>query len=190
MERTASLRVGTRNASSSFHRPAPPLRVHTLADLIKQDRFASPAQEAMLNVLVTYPWVMAELAATMGRFGLTPAQYNVLRILRGAHPRAVPCSYIGERLLDRTPDVTRLLDRLQKAGLVQRRRAEADRRVVEVSLTEAGLARLAEMEEPVTALTHRIMGGLSTEEQVRLSALLEKLRAALVASPTEPVPEP
>jgi len=161
--------------------------VPTLAALIKQDRFASPAQEAMLNVLVTYPWMMGALAGVMAGHGLTPAQYNVLRILRGAHPDPVPCSYIGERLLDRTPDVTRLLDRLQKAALIERRRAEHDRRVVEVSLTETGAARLAELERPVAELTERIMGALSAEELDRLSALLEKLRAAL-PEPEAPSP--
>jgi len=151
--------------------------VPTLAELIKQDRFTSPAQEAMLNVLVTYPWIMGELAAAMGAHDLTPAQYNVLRILRGAHPARVPCSYIGERLLDRTPDVTRLLDRLQRAGLVERQRAEHDRRVVEVAITEAGLDRLSEMNAPVAEAVGALMGGLSAEEQAQLSALLEKLRA-------------
>jgi DNA-binding MarR family transcriptional regulator len=151
--------------------------VATLAELIKQDRFASPAQEAMLNVLVTYPWIMGELATAMATQGLTPAQYNVLRILRGAHPERVPCSYIGERLLDRTPDVTRLLDRLQRAGLIDRRRAEHDRRVVEVAISDAGITRLAELEQPVGDMVRRLMAGLSEAEQHQLSQLLEKLRS-------------
>lgn len=149
----------------------------TLADLIKQDRFASPAQEAMLNVLVTYPWLMGELAAAMEPFGLTPAQYNVLRILRGCHPERATCSTIGERLLDRTPDVTRLLDRLERAGLVHRRRAAYDRRVVEVAVTDDGLARLREMDGPMQRTIERITGGLSPEEHATLSRLLDKLRA-------------
>lgn len=148
----------------------------TLSDLIKQDRFASPAQEAMLNVLVTYPWLMGELAAAMEPFELTPAQYNVLRILRGTHPERATCSYIGERLLDRTPDVTRLLDRLERAGLVHRRRAEHDRRVVEVAITEDGLARLDAMEGPMERATARLTGGLTPDEHATLSRLLDKLR--------------
>jgi DNA-binding MarR family transcriptional regulator len=151
--------------------------VATLAELIKQDRFASPAQEAMLNVLVTYPWIMGELATAMATQGLTPAQYNVLRILRGAHPERVPCSYIGERLLDRTPDVTRLLDRLQRAGLIDRRRAEHDRRVVEVAISDAGITRLAELEQPVGDMVRRLMAGLSEAEQHQLAQLREKLRS-------------
>jgi DNA-binding MarR family transcriptional regulator len=154
-------------------------RVATLSELIKQDRFASPAQEAMLNVLVTYPWIIGELADAMDEHGITPAQYNVLRILRGANPERVPCSYIGERLLDRTPDVTRLLDRLERAGLVERRRAEHDRRVVEVAITELGLERLEMLDDPVRKTISALMGGLSPEEQRQLSTLLEKLRAGV-----------
>jgi DNA-binding MarR family transcriptional regulator len=168
--------VGTNTATGSSTLSPTPKPVSTLAELIKQDRFASPAQEAMLNVLVTYPWIMGELAAAMGAHDLTPAQYNVLRILRGAHPERVPCSYIGERLLDRTPDVTRLLDRLQRAGLIERQRAEHDRRVVEVAITDVGLERLRELQRPVEEAVHSVMGGLSEEEQRQLSALLERLR--------------
>ena len=152
----------------------------TLSDLIKQDRFASPAQEAMLNVLVTYPWLMGELAAAMEPFGLTPAQYNVLRILRGRHPERATCSYIGERLLDRTPDVTRLLDRLERAGFVHRRRADYDRRVVEVSLTDEGLARLKAMDGPMQQAIDRLTGGLTPDEHATLSRLLDKLRTGAV----------
>ncbi|MDX1530564.1 MAG: MarR family transcriptional regulator [Rhodothermales bacterium] len=157
----------------------------TLAELIKQDHFASPAQESMLNVLVTYPWLLGELTAAMAPHDVTPAQYNVLRILRGRHPEPVTCSYIGERLLDRTPDVTRLLNRLEKAGLITRKRADYDRRVVEVAVTEVGLERLEELEGPVEAATRRLTSGLSDAEHRQLSALLEKLRCnAETAAPS------
>lgn len=148
----------------------------TLADLIKQDRFESPAHEAILNVMVTYPWIMGELSAAMDAHDLTPAQYNVLRILRGCHPERATCSYIGERLLDRTPDVTRLLNRLQRAGLIERRRATHDRRVVEVWITEEGQRRLRAADQPVGEAMERITAGLTVEEHRTLSNLLEKLR--------------
>jgi DNA-binding MarR family transcriptional regulator len=150
--------------------------VPSLRELIKQDRFASPAQEAMLNVLVTYSWLMGELGRVMASFDLTPAQYNVLRILRGADSERVACSYIGQRLLDRTPDVTRLLDRLEKVGLIDRRRGEHDRRVVEVGITPQGLARLEALDRPVGEVVEAVMGGLGEAEQRQLSALLEKMR--------------
>jgi DNA-binding MarR family transcriptional regulator len=158
--------------------------VSTLADLIKQDQFESPAQEAMLNVMVTYPWIMGELSAAMAAYDLTPAQYNVLRILRGCQPERATCSYIGERLLDRTPDVTRLLDRLQRAGLIDRRRAAHDRRVVEVGITKKGFDQLRQADAPVRETIRSLGAGLSDDELRTLSGLLEKLRAEAVCPAT------
>lgn len=152
----------------------------TLTDLIKQDQFESPAHETILNVMVTYPWLVGKLSAAMAAYDLTPAQYNVLRILRGRHPERATCSYIGERLLDRTPDVTRLLDRLQRAGLIERRRAAHDRRVVEVRITEDGLDRLKQVDRPVGEAIRCLTAGLTEDEHRTLSALLEKLRAGAV----------
>ena len=147
-----------------------------LSKLIKQEQFASPAQEAMLNVMVTNSWLTGEISDTMAPYGITPAQYNVLRILRGSHPDRLTCSDIGERLLDRTPDVTRLLNRLERNDLVERRRAEHDRRVVEVSVTEKGLALLRRMEEDIEAAQQRLTKHLTPEEHRQLSELLERLR--------------
>lgn len=147
-----------------------------LSELIKQDHFASPAQEAMLNVMVTSSWLLGEMAATMAPYGMTPAQYNVLRILRGSHPETLTCSAIGERLLDRTPDVTRLLNRLERAGLVHRERAEHDRRVVEVGITEKGLDLLARMQDDIRAAQDRVTRHLSADEHRQLIDLLERLR--------------
>ncbi|WP_420456251.1 MarR family winged helix-turn-helix transcriptional regulator [Rubrivirga sp.] len=148
----------------------------TLADLIQQDRFASPAHEAVLNVFATASWISSEMTAALAPHGVTQAQYNVLRILRGRHPACYACSEIGERLLDRTPDVTRLLVRLEARGLVRRERAEHDRRVVEVEITPEGLDVLGRLDEPVQHVIERIGGHLSAPDLGRLSALLEALR--------------
>nr|WP_304189596.1 MarR family transcriptional regulator [Rhodothermus marinus]MBO2493045.1 MarR family transcriptional regulator [Rhodothermus marinus] len=147
-----------------------------LSERIKQTRFASPAQEALLNVLVTSSWLLNELSALMAPFGVTPTQYNVLRILRGSHPGKLTCTEIGRRMLDRTPDVTRLLNRLERAGLVTRSRASHDKRVVEVSITEKGLELLARMQPVVDAAQERLMSRLSPEELRLLSELLDRLR--------------
>ncbi len=147
-----------------------------LADLIHQDRFASSGQEAMLNIMVTGSWLTSELTAAMAPFGITPAQYNVLRILRGSHPEAMTCSSIGVRLLDRTPDVTRLLNRLERNDLIHRARAARDRRIVEVGITEKGLALLERMDDVVEGTVERLMRHLSPEEHEHLSRLLERLR--------------
>ena len=148
-----------------------------LSDLIQQERFATAGQEALLNVLATSSWITSALTAAMADFEMTPAQYNVLRILQGSHPRLLTCSAIGARLLDRTPDVTRLLNRLERRGLVHRARAEHDRRVVEVGITEAGRALIQQMEAPVAATVARLTRHLSEAESAQLSALLERLRA-------------
>ena len=148
----------------------------TLAELTQQTRFASPAQEAILNVFATGSWVAGEMSGTLADHGVTQAQYNVLRILRGSHPERRTCSEIGTRLLDRTPDVTRLLERLQCRGLVARQRAEHDRRVVEVEITEAGLELLAALDGPVSATIDRVTRHLSDDQLAALSGLLETLR--------------
>ncbi|ACY49548.1 MarR family winged helix-turn-helix transcriptional regulator [Rhodothermus marinus] len=147
-----------------------------LSERIKQTRFASPAQEALLNILVTSSWLLNELSALMAPFGVTPTQYNVLRILRGSHPGKLTCMEIGRRMLDRTPDVTRLLNRLERAGLVTRSRASHDKRVVEVGITEKGLELLARMQPVVDVAQERLMSRLSPEELRLLSELLDRLR--------------
>ena len=150
----------------------------TLADLIQQPVFASPAQEAVLNVFATDSWASSEITAVLAPHGITQAQYNVLRILRGRHPERYTCSGIANRLLDRTPDVTRLLVRLEKRGLIARQRATHDRRVVEVSITDAGLATLTDLDRPVERTMERLTEHLTTDEQAELSRLLEKMRTA------------
>ncbi len=147
-----------------------------LADLIRQDRFASPAQEAILNVVATASWANSRVAAALAPFGITPAQYNVLRILRGVHPGHHMCSEVGARLVDRTPDVTRLLDRLEREGLIHRRRSAQDRRVVEVGITPAGLALLERVDEPADAAMSDLARHLAPRDLDQLSALLEKMR--------------
>ncbi len=131
----------------------------------------------MLNVLATSSWILTTLTATMAPYGITPAQYNVLRILRGSHPETLTCSALGQRLLDRTPDVTRLLNRLDRQGLICRARAEHDRRVVEVGITGAGLALLDRMHHDIEAAEGRLMHHLSPDEHQHLTRLLERVRA-------------
>ncbi len=148
----------------------------TLADLIQQPSFASPAHEAVLNVVATDAWMSGEMSDALSPFGVTRAQYNVLRILRGAHPDRYACSEIADRLLDRMPDVTRLLARLEAGGLVSRQRAEHDRRVVEVGITEQGLTVLESLDAPIDATIERITQHLTDGELATLSGLLDKLR--------------
>ncbi|MEM0961622.1 MAG: MarR family transcriptional regulator [Bacteroidota bacterium] len=148
----------------------------TLGELIQQSRFSSPSQEALLNVLATASYITSEMGSTLADSGVTQAQYNVLRILRGGHPEPYACSEIAGRLLDRTPDVTRLLVRLERQGLVRRQRAEHDRRVVEVEITEAGLELLETLDAPVSDTLERLTAHLDDAELQAISTLLERVR--------------
>jgi DNA-binding MarR family transcriptional regulator len=149
---------------------------------LKQSRpFASAAEEAQLGVQRTAEVLGRGTAELLRPYGLTPTQYNVLRILRGAGPEGLPCAEIGTRMLTHEPDVTRLLDRLQKAGLIARARAAADRRVVLTRITESGLVLLARLDGPVAELSRRRLGALSDGDLRSLIHLLDAVRAAAVA---------
>lgn len=108
--------------------------------------------------------------------GLTPSQYNVLRILRGAGPEGLACGEIAARMLTRDPDMTRLLDRLDKRGLVSRARGTSDRRVVVTRITSAGLKLLAALDEPLEELHKKQLQHLGRDRLKQLSALLEQAR--------------
>jgi DNA-binding MarR family transcriptional regulator len=149
-----------------------------LLELIRQGQPLDYAQQATLNVIVTNSWIISRFADTMSEFGITPPQYNVLRILRGAHPEPVSCGYIGARLLDRTPDVTRLLDRLSAQHLVLRQRAEHDRRVVLVGITDAGMAILDGLDGPMRDAMNDLTRHLTQSELHTLCELMEKMRTS------------
>jgi DNA-binding MarR family transcriptional regulator len=145
---------------------------------IKQSKpFASLEDEAYLNLLRTTDALVRKEVEVLKAWGLSPTQYNALRILRGAGETGVTCSEISERMLTRDPDVTRLIDRLEARGLIARRRCDKDRRVVHTHITQAGLDLLAEIDRPQHTWTKEQLGHL-TEQQLRdLIALLELARA-------------
>jgi DNA-binding MarR family transcriptional regulator len=113
--------------------------------------------------------------------GLSAPQYNVLRILRGAGPDGLRCQEIAERMITRVPDITRLLDRLVDKGFVDRRRSEADRRVVISVVTRAGLDHLTGIDGPLQDQVRRNFRTLDTGEIARLDELLDKLLGGLAA---------
>jgi len=108
---------------------------------------------------------------------LTGSQYNVLRILRGGAATGLACGEIGERLIRHDPDVTRLVDRLEKRGLIERSREARDRRVVRTRITAKGLAVLAELDEPMDALHEQQLGHMDEARLSALTKLIEELRA-------------
>lgn len=116
--------------------------------------------------------LLQRLAAALKPSGLTPAQYNVLRILRGAGPAGLPCGEIGARLINHDPDVTRLLDRLEKRGLTGRLRGAEDRRVVVAHILPAGLSLLDELDPVIDEFHRATLGHLTVEELRDLAGLL------------------
>jgi len=111
--------------------------------------------------------------------GISPSQYNILRILRGARPKAAKISEISDRMITRDPDVTRLVDRLIKQGLVRRERDTDDRRVVLVEITGAGLALLSRLDGPAGEYTDGAMAGLKPQQLRTLDTLLNEVRAGI-----------
>ncbi len=148
---------------------------------LKQTRpFRSRAEEAALNLMRTADMLKRSWAELLRAQDLTAAQYNVLRILRGARnerdeaKRASTCGDIADRLVTYEPDVTRLLDKLVRRGLVDRARDERDRRVVHSRITQQGLDLLATLDDPGVALLERRLGRLG---QARLAVLIDLLEA-------------
>jgi DNA-binding MarR family transcriptional regulator len=109
--------------------------------------------------------------------GLTGAQYNVLRILRGAAPQGLPCRGIGDRMISHDPDMTRLLDRMEKRGLITRERQTDDRRVVKTRVTAQGLDLLKTLDHPVRELHKRQFRHISPARLKTLAKLLQEVRA-------------
>ena len=156
----------------------------TLRDEIRQTRpFRSRGQEAMLGMLRTAALVRQRAATVIEPYGLSMQQYNVLRILRGAATgevsRALPTLEIGERMIEPSPGVTRLLDRLEGKGLVSRERCASDRRQVLCRILPAGLDLLAEMDGPIEAMERSALDCLSPERIETLISLLDRVREAV-----------
>ena len=146
------------------------------AEIRQRKPFVSLEEETYLNLVRTADALTRELELLLQPNGLTTTQYNVLRILRGAGEEGSTCSGISERLLAFDPDVTRLLDRLEKGQLVQRTRSTTDRRVVMTTITTAGLELLGKLDEPVESLLKQQFRGIGRERLRQLVAELEEIR--------------
>ncbi|HEX9731785.1 MAG TPA: MarR family transcriptional regulator [Thermoanaerobaculia bacterium] len=150
-----------------------------LHDEIKQTRpFRSLTQEAVLGLFRTADILRRSFAQLMEEHGLTLQQYNVLRILRGAGERGLPTLTIAERMVERTPGITRLVDRLLRKELVERERPPGDRRQVVCRITPRGLALLAELDGPVGDLDDRCLAMLDEDEHKTLIDILDRVRQA------------
>ena len=145
-------------------------------ELKQQSAFASGEQEVLLGVLIAAarivePWEKFLKAEA----GLTNHQYNVLRILRGSHPARLACGDIAARMISRDPDVTRLVDRMTRSGLVSRSRSRQDRRIVEVGITDQGRQVLKDLDAHVDRMPRAMIGHLGARKLAQLRRLLDEL---------------
>jgi DNA-binding MarR family transcriptional regulator len=144
---------------------------------LKQTKpFASREEEVYLNIQLTAERLWWGVNETLRLSELTPTQYNVLRILRGAGPDGAKCSEISDRMVTKDSDITRLLDRLETRGLILRERGAKDRRVIHARITDEGLRTLAALDKHVEQCHRRQLGHLGDKELANLSKLLDKLR--------------
>jgi DNA-binding MarR family transcriptional regulator len=142
---------------------------------ILQSRFESPAQEALLNVMVAADHLRSRLERVCSEFGLSASQYNVLRILRGVHPAGHSRCEIARRMLERAPDVTRLVDRLEKRGWVARDRSEHDRRLSISCITDAGLELLERVGPSLENVQRELAARVPPRDCRELSRICEEI---------------
>jgi DNA-binding MarR family transcriptional regulator len=146
--------------------------------------FRSLQEQVVINLMRTTRAVEESWIHYLKRTeGISPSQYNILRILRGARPNAVKISDIADRMITRDPDVTRLVDRLIKQGLARRERDSEDRRVVRVEISGAGLALLSRLDGPAGEYTEGAMAGLKPQQLRTLDTLLNDIRGGI-----QPIP--
>ena len=149
----------------------------TLAAEIRQKKpFALLEEEAVLNLVRTHEFLQQRQTDFFKQFHLTPTQYNILRILRGAGKAGVTCSQAAERMVAADPDITRLLDRLEARQLIERQRGTDDRRVVISRITAQGIALLKEIDRPLAEFHKRQLGPLGKERIAQLIEILESIR--------------
>ena len=151
-----------------------------LAEVLQRSRpFRSSSQKAVVGLLRTTDLLRRRLGDVVAAGEITLQQYNVLRILRGAGPEGLPTLTVAERMIERTPGVTRLLDRLEEAGWVERSRCTEDRRRVLATITPAGRELLARLDEPLARAEENAFEALAREELDVFVARLEALRRGL-----------
>jgi DNA-binding MarR family transcriptional regulator len=141
---------------------------------IQQSKFRNAQQKAIINLIYTTNWFITKQQHFLKPFGITSQQFNILRILRGQHPKSISGSVIKSRMLDQNSDVSRLLDRLELKKLITKNVCPNDKRAVDVSITEEGLGLLSNIDKQEKAMEGLLH--LTDEEANQLSDLLDKAR--------------
>ena len=160
-------------------RPTWPAAGRVAAEIRQARPFAQPDREMAVTLMRTSDVLHHAVESALRPWGVSPEQYNVLRILQGAGPQGLPTLEIADRMIARAPNVTRLLDKMVEKGLARRERSEDDRRVVRISATPDSPALLREMNAAVDDLLESRLGGISAKDLKRLTAQLDEVRARL-----------
>lgn len=145
-----------------------------LEEEIKQKKFSGPQQKAILNILFTAGWLQAKNNQFLKQYGITAAQFNILRILKGQHPDSLSVGEIKSRMLDRNSDMPRLLNRLLIKGLIDKRTCPKDKRASDVFISPTGIELLERINRQQDVLDNMIQ--LTDSEAQQLSDLLDKAR--------------
>ena len=145
-----------------------------IEDEIKQQKFKTPHQKAVINLIYTTSWMQGKQKDIFKTFNITLQQFNILRILRGQHPNSTSATEIKARMLDKNSDVSRLLDRLLAKKLITKRVSPNDKRAADVNLTEEGLELLKAIDKKQSQIDNVLL--LNDEEATILSDLLDKSR--------------
>jgi DNA-binding MarR family transcriptional regulator len=143
---------------------------------IPQKQSLGLQEEAFVALLRTADQLQWRATEMLKPHGLSTTQYNALRILRGAGPEGLACSEVGERMINHDPDITRLLDRLERRGLIRRSRGQKDRRVIKTRITAAGLDLLKSLNHEIAEFHRQLLGHLGQERLESLVRLLEAAR--------------
>ena len=142
---------------------------------ICQQKFSSENAKAVVNVLFTSGWLSNKINGVLKPYGISAEQYNVLRILKGQYPKPATLGLVQERMLEKMSNATRLVDKLIQKGMVDRKQCPANRRAVDILITDKGLAALEEIAPKMKQLDQSL--GLCCEESQHLNTLLDKLRS-------------
>ena len=142
---------------------------------IQQYRFTGENQKAIINLIYSYHWVTDKLRNLLSEDDITLQQYNILRILRGSDPTPMSTLNIRERMLDKMSDTSRIVDRLMRKGLVNKKECPTDKRLVDVSITPAGNQLLEKIDKNESSMTG-VVSNLTNDDLITLNHILDKLR--------------
>lgn len=148
----------------------------TIEEAIRQRKFTNEHEKAIVNILFTASWLDALHIQQLKPFGISPQQFNVLRILRGSYPNALRLSDITERMIDKNSNATRLVEKLRQKGFVKREICKHNRRQVDIWITQKGLDLLAELDQQRDSFLKHVQG-ISITEAEQLNVMLDKLRS-------------